>query len=415
MCVCVCDTLRARVSGRNKTSVGQTLRENDINTMQPKQLNSRCLSPSRPMQPNLPPEVIEAIIEEIDDREQLAACSRICSAWTPFAQSKYFRHVRIRRMAPFLERIRESPHIALLPRSLSYTGDEDGDGTYLAQIAPLLVNVSTLYLENVDLESSESIRGITEGFPSLQSLYLSVFALELHILSSFFQSHPALHTLSLDRGTITSTANEHQELLSLRHLRHLLVTYPGFIPPLIPVLVDRETPLAQIERLTLSYCSSDESHVAAISTLLFGLRHSLHVLEIDSPPIGADSHTLDALVNRLPLEHLSALQELAFPHITLDSHYFRWVNGILQKVQKSGSVETLRFQMWNLHQSQASISDWDTMKTILVAMPHLRLVSFELLGLTPASEARSIVQKGLEGIERKCTFELSAECFLLNE
>jgi hypothetical protein len=71
------------------------------------------------------------------------------------------------------------------------------------------------------------------------------------------------------------------------------------------------------------------------------------------------------------------------------------------------SVETLRFVMWDLAVCHAQDWDWDTMKTILTAMPRLNSVQFALWGGNSAAEMRSIVKKKLDGIEKECTLQFS--------
>jgi len=234
------------------------------------------------MTPYLPPELIGDIIEQITDHKTLAACSLTCRAWAPIAQSKYFRDLQFGQSSDkptrFLEVIRESPHIALLPRSIGSNqwdvGDDD-DGISLAEIAPLLLNVSSLSLEAVHL-ACRSSRKIVGAFPSLRGLQLYSCTVELQALSAFFQSHRTLRALSFHLGDIRSDL--HREILPLRGLQDLGVLATKEISLLIPLLVDRETPLAPIECLDLH--SLDPSDSVKVYTLLLGLRHTLCVLKI---------------------------------------------------------------------------------------------------------------------------------------
>jgi hypothetical protein len=261
------------------------------------------------MHPYLPPELIESIIEQITDRETLAVCSLICWAWAPIAQSKYFRNLHFGpspdETVRFHEMLRESPHIALLPRSIEskqWDARDGDDRTYLARIAPLLINVSKLTLTSVYLPyySSRDTRRTVEGFPSLRELRLLCCIVDLQSLSLFFQSHPTLCTLSLDTGKIIGTNYQYQELLPLKQLKHLQVLYTSNISLLVPLLVDHEIPLAQIEHLKLIIIPLEdelEEGDNAVYTLLLGLRHILHVLEIGVPSLRADvnDHTLDSM------------------------------------------------------------------------------------------------------------------------
>jgi len=235
------------------------------------------------MHPYLPVELVENIVEQVEDQNTLAACSLTCRTWASIAQSKYFSRIHfspsLDKTTRFLEVIRESPHIALLPRSIrSYqwdVGDEDGRAC-LAQIASLLVNVSSLCLEGVRLgfHSSQKIVG---AFPALQELQFYGCDIDLGALSSFFQSHPTLRTLSFHLGVVIQV-NPDQELLPLVRLQHLRVFCTEDISRLIPLLIHHEAPLAPVELLGLD--SLRPSDNANACTLLFGLRHTLRVLEI---------------------------------------------------------------------------------------------------------------------------------------
>jgi hypothetical protein len=68
--------------------------------------------------------------------------------------------------------------------------------------------------------------------------------------------------------------DQNQELQPLTRLQPLRIVHTA----IYLLLVDHETPLAQIKRLELISLRSRDG--AASSTLLFGLRHTLHVLEI---------------------------------------------------------------------------------------------------------------------------------------
>jgi len=118
-----------------------------------------------------------------------------------------------------------------------------------------------------------------------------------------------------------------------------------------------------------------------------------------------------ALVKGCPVEHLTILREFVFTSIGFGfgCQSLKWVTALLQKVQLGGSVETLRFVMWDLEMPVAQDLDWDTMKTILIAMPRLHMVEFVLWGGNSATEMRSIVQQKLEGIEKECTLKLSGK------
>ena len=113
------------------------------------------------------------------------------------------------------------------------------------------------------------------------------------------------------------------------------------------------------------------------------------------------------LIRRFPLEHLNLLREFVITGIVLGWQQLQWMTPLLQKVQTSTSVESLRFQIWYPEAPHAQNLDWDTMKTILIAMPRLRIVELELWGGNSATEMRSIVRQKLEGIEKKCTLKLS--------
>jgi F-box-like len=238
------------------------------------------------MHPYLPPELLEIIIEQIKDRETLAACSLVCHAWAPIAQSKIFRNLSFGsspvETTRFFKMIRKSPHIALLPRSIMSNRWDviHGDnGIYLAQIAPLLINVSKLTLTAVRLSSypSPNSRRNVDGFPSLRELHFINCTVELRILSSLFQLHPTLGTLSLGLGTKISTAEQHQGPLPLRGLQHLHVSSLANTLPLLPLLIDGITPLARIKHLELIPLRPGDD---AVYTLLYGLRHVLQVLMI---------------------------------------------------------------------------------------------------------------------------------------
>jgi hypothetical protein len=390
------------------------------------------------MYPYLPLELIEAIIEEIECRETLAACCLVCRAWAPIAQSRYFGYLRFGsspdKATRFLEVIRESPHIALFPRSIR----SNQRGIHLAQIAPLLVNVSSFTLEGVNLAqiaplllnlssftlegvnllyySSQNAQRIAEAFPSLRELHLDHCTVNLHILSSFFQSHPTLRTLTFRSGQISPMIDQSQELLPLRRLQHLQFFGSMDISLLLPLLVDHETSLAPIERLGLSLLSKSDSAVAC--TLLFRLRHTLQTLEIDSPSFHDNHRKSDGMcfsmfwldwinwrtpgfISSFPFEHMTSLRKFVITDLMFGSRNFRWVKPILQKVQMGGSLEILRFQMWNLKMSYAHTFDWDAVKTISVTLPRLRVIEFELGGGHSASEMRSVVEQKLEGIEKK--------------
>jgi len=239
------------------------------------------------MPPYLPPELIRNIVIQIECQKTLAACCLTCRAWAPIAQSEYFRDLCFGqspiKTTRFFEVIRESPHIALLPRSISssqWNGVSE-DGTYLAEIAPLLINVSSLYFISLYLayHPSQDTRRLVQAFPSLRELYFVHCTIGLHTLSSFFQSHPILRTLSIFGGDVASTTDQHQGLLPLRQLQHLRLFNTTGHSPLIPLFVDCESPLASIEHLEL--VSRSKSDTTANHTLLFGLRHTLHVLEVN--------------------------------------------------------------------------------------------------------------------------------------
>ena len=245
------------------------------------------------MHPYLPPELIEAIIEQVEDEKTVAAFSLTCRAWAPIAQSKYFRNLRFgpfpNDTSRFLELIRESPHIALLPRSIrsnQWDVRDEEDGIYLAQIAPLLPNVSDLSLEAMRLASCTS-RKIVDGFPALQKLQIYACNVELHFLSLFFQSHPTLRTLSFHLGKVVQV-NTYQELLPLRRLQHLRAIRLENISLLAPLLIHHGAPLAPIERLGL-----DLNDDAGSCALIFGLRHTLHVLEIGASYFEDNPDTCD--------------------------------------------------------------------------------------------------------------------------
>lgn len=235
------------------------------------------------MKPYLPPELIESIFKHVEDEGTLAASSLTCRAWAPIAQSKYFRNIRFgppssNDASRFLKLIRESPHIALLPRSIrSNQWDQkgEGDSVCLAQIAPSLSNATDLSLEAVYLAYPSSWH-IVEAFPSLQELRFFGCTVGLHFLSSVFQAHPTLHRLAFYVGTVVQV-NTNQELLPLRQLQHLQLFNPQNISLLAPLLFHSEAPLAPIERLSLCMSDSDSAY-----TLLFGLRHTLRVLEINA-------------------------------------------------------------------------------------------------------------------------------------
>ena len=235
------------------------------------------------MNPYLPPELLEPIFEQVEDEGTLAACSLTCRAWAPIAQSKYFRNIRFgpppsNDATRFLKLIRERPHIALLPRSIrsnQWDQRREGDSVCLAQIAPSLSNMTDLSLEALHLVYQFS-RHIVEAFPSLQELRFVGCTVGLHFLSSIFQAHPTLHRLAFYMGTVVQ-ANTNQELLPLRQLQHLQLFNPQNISLLVPLLFHPEAPLAPIERLLLCMSDSDST-----CTLLFGLRHTLHVLEINA-------------------------------------------------------------------------------------------------------------------------------------
>jgi hypothetical protein len=254
------------------------------------------------MPPYLPPELIENTIERIEHQKTLAACSLVCRMWAPIAQSKYFRYLHFGpspdEAIRFLQMIRESPHIALLPRSIRSSQWEgeyiEDDRITLSQVAALLINVSTLYLANVYLparsRSSQNTRRLVEAFPRLRELGFHSCTVELHSFSLFFQSHPALHALSFHLGVIW--VGQPRDLPPFKGLRRLRISHITNISPVIPFLVDREAPLAPIDRLELVSLSRSES--ATVYKLLFGLRHILHILEIGSPhPDEIDDRTLD--------------------------------------------------------------------------------------------------------------------------
>ena len=143
------------------------------------------------MPPYLPPELIENIMGHIDDQKTLAACSLICRAWTPFAQSEFFRILHLGpsldRTTTFLQMVHQSPHIALLPRTLisdHWVPRVVDDGTNLAQIAPVLIKVSKLSLVSISLLDlpSHNLRTIVEGFPSLRQLFLDTCTIDVHVL-----------------------------------------------------------------------------------------------------------------------------------------------------------------------------------------------------------------------------------------
>ena len=250
--------------------------------------------------------------------------------------------------------VHQSPHIALLPRSVVsnrwVVGSED-DGPFLAQIAPLFIKVSTLYLVTGRLpdHSSQNFRRIAEGFPSLRHLSLDFCTTELHILSTLFHLHPTLRILSFYQGKISSM-QQHRELLPLRRLQHLQVTSTTNIFSLIPLLVQDETPLARIERLELiSFTRRDN---VAACTLLYGLRHVLQVLKIGlSWFLEGHIQKLEGVVHFspyitklivdwilafmkcLPLEQLTALRELVTSGAIFRSRDFRWVAQPLEESQ----------------------------------------------------------------------------------
>ena len=251
------------------------------------------------MYPYLPPELIQSIIEQVEDEKTLAACSLTCRAWAPVAQSRYFRNIRFgpssNEATRFLELIRERPHIALLPRSIrSNQWDEECDGIYFAQIAPLLPNVTHLSLEALHLMYHSS-RKTVEAFPSLQELQFYGCTIGLPFLSSFFQSHPTLRTLSFHLGEVVRV-NAYQELLPLRRLQHLHAFYTQNISLLAPLIFHHDAPLAPIRCLKL-----DLSDNASTSTLLFGLRYTLNVLEIGASCFRDDLGTYNGTCNPITI------------------------------------------------------------------------------------------------------------------
>jgi len=379
----------------------------------------------------LPPELIENIIDQINDGKTQAACSLTCRAWAPIAQSIYFRNLHLGsssdEVTRFLEMIHGSPHIALLPRSIILFIESDrmsgvDDGTYLAQLAPLLTNLLRLSICELS-SSSPSVRRIAKAlFPSLRELHFTGCTAELHIISSFFQSHPTLRTLSFCGGGVTSKINQDQDLLPLRQLQHFDVSCWTDFPLslLVPLLVNSAGPLAPIERLELVNLSGGDA--ASVCTLISGLRHILRVLRINplwlQSKYGGTSISLNLLpwddwivdfIKCVPLEHLSALRELIIAHIAFGTRRLLWVTLLLQKVQTTGTVETIRFQMSFFKTTNIQGLDWDTIKTILMAMPCLRVVEFELHGGDPTSKMKPIVQGKLEGIERKCILRVSGQ------
>ena len=113
-------------------------------------------------------------------------------------------------------------------------------------------------------------------------------------------------------------------------------------------------------------------------------------------------------MKRFPLEQLTALEESVFTGVVFRPRDVRWVTLVLQKLQVSGTVETLRFETWSFSPYRARTFDWNAIKACLIAMPRLRVVEFELSGRR-ASETRSIVQEKSEWIEKKCSLKLSVE------
>lgn len=123
-------------------------------------------------------------------------------------------------------------------------------------------------------------------------------------------------------------------------------------------------------------------------------------------------HSIDwvvELIKRFPLEHLTTLREFKFTGIVFDHRTFHWVNPLLQKLQTNTSVEALRFQMWFSEVPHAQHLGWDTMRTILIAMPCLQIVEFMLWGGDSVTEMRSVVRQKLGGIEKECTLKLSGQ------
>jgi hypothetical protein len=109
----------------------------------------------------------------------------------------------------------------------------------------------------------------------------------------------------------------------------------------------------------------------------------------------------------LPLEHLTALGEFIITDIIFGFQKLKWVTELLQKMRVNSSVETVRFRMWHLNVSCANNFDWDTIKAILIVMPRLSVVAFELWGAGSVLEMRSIVQQKLGGLEKKYDLKLS--------
>ena len=92
-------------------------------------------------------------------------------------------------------------------------------------------------------------------------------------------------------------------------------------------------------------------------------------------------------IGHLPLEHLTSLKEFTItgikftPIMRMASHRsLQWVTPILQTVRVNSPLEVLRFRIWHHNKSNDQTFDWDAMKAILIGMPCLRVVEFEISG-----------------------------------
>lgn len=177
----------------------------------------------------LPPELWEQVIDQLSDNPSaLRECSLTCRAWLPATRQHLFHRVEFNSQDDCLRFLgtldlseaartnvaRHVKNVAVVGLPLCRLGHEydNGNGFIVHDVLQRLPNVTSLTLENVDVDvhlpldyatSGIQLRPFSHLFPTpiLRKLVMSaVMFHSLHDISRLIAAFPQLHTLAINRA-----------------------------------------------------------------------------------------------------------------------------------------------------------------------------------------------------------------------
>jgi hypothetical protein len=169
--------------------------------------------PTPPQCPRLPPEMIDAIIDQLDaDPEVLALCALVCRSWVPASRRHLFRMITITKTnisdtirllssvectianatvhltlcdIEALSNLRgitcRLPHVTQLSLQATISSDVDFPGEALA---PLLPNLELLQFDAFQFETSRPLGWILRRCPRLRRISACYTTIELNLAES---------------------------------------------------------------------------------------------------------------------------------------------------------------------------------------------------------------------------------------